>query len=93
MDTKVSKEDCAMDTGTTANVVLITPSHIYCSNSGDSRGVLMRDGKAIELSFDHKPQNPDETRRINNAKHCVEDDRVDGNLALSRAFGDFQYKD
>ena len=23
----------------------------------------------------------------------VEDSRVDGNLALSRAFGDFQYKD
>lgn len=23
----------------------------------------------------------------------VEEDRVDGNLALSRAFGDFQYKD
>jgi protein phosphatase 2C family protein 2/3 len=23
----------------------------------------------------------------------VEDDRVDGNLALSRAIGDFQYKD
>lgn len=28
-----------------------------------------------------------------NAGHFVEQDRVDGNLALSRAFGDFGYKD
>ena len=82
-----------MDTGTTACVILMTPSHLYCSNAGDSRGVLMRQNKAVELSHDHKPQNPDETRRINAATHHVEDDRVDGNLALSRAFGDFQYKD
>lgn len=27
------------------------------------------------------------------ANHFVDDARVDGNLALSRAFGDFQYKD
>ena len=81
-----------MDTGTTACVVLLTPDKIYCSNSGDSRGVLWR-GKELELSHDHKPQNPDETKRINAANHTVEDDRVDGNLALSRAFGDFQYKD
>jgi len=89
MDKKVSNEDYAMDTGTTACVILITPSQIICSNAGDTRGVLMRDGKAVELSHDHKPQDPEETRRINNAKHMVDDDRVDGNLALSRAFGDF----
>ena len=93
MDLKVSKEDYAMDTGTTSCVVLITQTSIICANAGDSRGVLLRADKAMELSHDHKPQNPDETRRINAAKHSVEDDRVDGNLALSRAFGDFQYKD
>ena len=82
-----------MDTGTTACVILMTPTHFFCSNAGDSRGVLMRNNKAEELSHDHKPQNPGETARINAATHSVEDDRVDGNLALSRAFGDFQYKD
>ena len=30
--------------------------------------------------------------RIEAAHHFVSEDRVDGNLALSRAFGDFQYK-
>lgn len=80
-------------TGTTACVVLVTKDKIYCSNSGDSRAVLCRDGKAIALSYDHKPQNTEETARIEKSGHFVEDDRVDGNLALSRAIGDFQYKD
>ena len=45
------------------------------------------------MSEDHKPDNQIEVRRIEKANHYVEDSRVDGNLALSRAFGDFQYKD
>ncbi len=45
------------------------------------------------MSKDHKPGNAEEEARINAAGHFVSDDRVDGNLALSRAFGDFQYKD
>lgn len=80
-------------TGTTACVVLITTDTIYCANSGDSRAVLCSKKMAIPLSYDHKPQNPDEQARIEKVGHFVEDDRVDGNLALSRAIGDFQYKD
>ena len=45
------------------------------------------------MSEDHKPDNAGEVKRIEKANHYVEDSRVDGNLALSRAFGDFQYKD
>lgn len=93
LDTKVREEDYADSTGTTSCVVLITNSHIYCANSGDSRAVLNQNGKAIALSEDHKPQNPDELRRIEASGHMVEDDRVDGNLALSRAIGDWNYKD
>ena len=29
-----------MTSGCTANVVLITPTEIYCANAGDSRAVL-----------------------------------------------------
>lgn len=90
VDAKVGKEDYATDTGTTACVVFISESHIYCSNSGDSRGVLSRGNKGvIGLSDDHKPDNAGELARIEKAGHHVEDSRVDGNLALSRAFGDF----
>ena len=72
---------------------MITQDKIFCANAGDSRGVLNCGGEAIGLSEDHKPDNPEEIKRINKAGHTVEDARVDGNLALSRAFGDFQYKD
>ena len=96
LDDKVSKEDYAMDTGSTSCVIFFTNKAIYCANAGDSRAVLAQQGAstiAIGLSSDHKPDNQEELSRIQAAKHFVEDSRVDGNLALSRAFGDFQYKD
>lgn len=83
------KRDYCNDTGTTSCVVLFTETDIYCANAGDSRGVLCRNSKPVELSFDHKPDNAEELKRIKTANHFVEDSRVDGNLALSRAFGDF----
>lgn len=45
------------------------------------------------MSEDHKPDNAEEEARIKKAHHFVSESRVDGNLALSRAFGDFQFKD
>lgn len=93
LDEKVGKEDYAADTGSTSCVILITETKIYCANAGDSRGVLSNKKDAYPLSEDHKPDNTLENARIAKAGHHVEDNRVDGNLALSRAFGDFQYKD
>ncbi|WFD01554.1 protein-serine/threonine phosphatase [Malassezia obtusa] len=65
---------------------------MYCANSGDSRCVLGLAGEAKPMSYDHKPSNPEEHSRILNAGGFVEFDRVNGNLALSRALGDFEFK-
>lgn len=78
--------------GCTATVILTTPTEIYCANSGDSRTVLSRGKQAVDLSKDHKPDDPEEHRRIVGAGGFVEDSRVNGMLALSRALGDFEYK-
>ena len=44
------------------------------------------------MSTDHKPDDTEERKRIYNANGFVEDGRVNGMLALSRALGDFEYK-
>lgn len=65
---------------------------VYCSNAGDARGVLCEKGRAVELSRDHKPDLPSERSRVLAAGHFVEDGRVDGIIAISRALGDWEYK-
>lgn len=77
------------NTGCTANVVLITPTHFYVANAGDSRSVLCREGRAMDLSFDHKPESEEEEKRIKSAGGVVYMGRVNGGLNLTRSFGDF----
>ncbi|KAL0735155.1 hypothetical protein Bca4012_011365 [Brassica carinata] len=77
--------------GSTAVVSILTPEKIVVSNCGDSRAVLCRNGKAIPLSSDHKPDRPDELDRIQAAGGRVifwDGPRVLGVLAMSRAIGD-----
>jgi len=78
--------------GAAAVSVALRNGEIICANAGDSRAVLCRAGKAIDLSRDHKPTDEDECERIVKAGGFVADGRVNGSLALSRAIGDFEYK-
>lgn len=81
------------DSGTTAVIVLLTPKWIVCANAGDSRAIYSKsNGRTIPLSYDHKPDDEEEERRIVEAGGCVRAGRVDGDLAVSRGFGDFRFK-
>ncbi|XP_021927552.1 probable protein phosphatase CG10417 isoform X2 [Zootermopsis nevadensis] len=81
------------DSGCTAVVALLKGQELYVANSGDSRCVVCRKGKAIEMSLDHKPEDNAEKKRIVNAGGMVtKDGRVNGGLNLSRALGDHAYK-
>ena len=51
-----------------------------------------RNGKAVEMSVDHKPECQIEIDRITKAGSKIEDGRVDGNLNLTRSLGDLKYK-
>jgi serine/threonine protein phosphatase PrpC len=94
--------------GSTACLLSILPKEdggrsFLTANIGDSRAVLARDGKSIDLTVDHKPESPSEKCRIEKAGGTVEwvgmrtatgqpilhsgVYRVNGNLALSRAIG------
>lgn len=76
---------------------------IITANIGDSRVILARNGCAMDLTSDHKPENPSEKHRIESLGghvvwHGLERQgrpiegtgvyRVNGNLSLSRAIGD-----
>jgi len=78
--------------GCTANVILISGNDLYTANSGDSRSAICEDGAFIELSIDHKPDNENEKDRIKKAGGDVSGGRVNGDLSVSRAMGDFEYK-
>lgn len=94
MDHSMTQDPITKDevSGSTAISCLLTRNSIYCGNIGDSRAVASVYGKAVELSTDHKPSLPAEKERIEAAGGWVEVNRVNGNLALSRAFGDFVFK-
>ncbi len=92
VDEDMKKDPSIEMSGCTAVVVLITPTLIVCANAGDSRAVLCHHGEPMALSHDHKPENPDETARIVNSGGYVQHNRVNGVLAVSRAFGDFELK-
>lgn len=84
--------DAVATAGCTAVVALIQRGTLYVANAGDSRAVLARGGKAIEMSMDHKPDLPEELARITTAGACVIEGRVNGNINLSRSLGDLEYK-
>jgi serine/threonine protein phosphatase PrpC len=78
--------------GCTANVCLLVGKTIYVANAGDSRAALSRKGEILELSEDHKPENPLELERIVSSGSKVEGGRINNHLNLSRCLGDTYYK-
>lgn len=89
--------------GGAAVVVVVAGDLLICANSGDARAVISRAGTAVPLSDDHKPvgqfshshivqDRSDEQERIIKAGGWVRNRRVTGRLAVSRAFGDIEYK-
>ena len=74
--------------GCTACLVMIEGRKLTLANIGDTRAVLCRDGKAVQISVDHKPDLPEEEAYITSKGSFVREGRIGGQLAVSRAFGD-----
>ncbi|KAH0912675.1 hypothetical protein HID58_035996 [Brassica napus] len=86
-------EACALDgslsSGTTALAAILTGRSLVVANAGDCRAVLSRQGKAIEMSKDHKPMSCKERRRIEASGGYIYDGYLNGQLNVARAIGDF----
>lgn len=82
----------ACRTGSTAVVVYLINHKAYIAWAGDSRAVVVRNNKVILSTQDHKPiqkVNAKEYERCNKLPNAVFQGRLYGQLAPSRAFGDF----
>ncbi|SRR6266404_3933654 len=75
--------------GSTASVVFIKDNIAHFAHVGDSRMLLEEDGKIDFVTSDHKPNRADEYIRIEDNNGLIFNKRVNGFLAVSRAFGDY----
>lgn len=97
MDQLISDEKI-MFSGTTAATIFIRKEEngkrmAYAANAGDARIVLIKDGKAIRLTYDHKASDQAEIERIHALGGFVIMNRVNGMLAVTRALGDMTMKE
>ncbi|KAF9588188.1 hypothetical protein IFM89_008202 [Coptis chinensis] len=91
--------DKAVDLGrggsTAVTAILIDGQKLVVANVGDSRAVICKNGMAKQLSVDHEPSK--EQKKIESRGGFVSNipgdvPRVDGLLAVARAFGDKSLK-
>ncbi|XP_059661494.1 probable protein phosphatase 2C 39 [Cornus florida] len=81
---------------TAVTAILIDCQKLVVANVGDSRAVICKNGVAKQLSVDHEPSK--ERKNIENRGGFVSNfpgdvPRVDGQLAVARAFGDKSLKE
>ena len=74
--------------GTTAVVAVEFLGELYVANVGDSRGVLVREGKVQRLTVDHKTTEKEELERIRSSSGVVLNARLDGIIEVTRSLGD-----
>ncbi|XP_052183484.1 probable protein phosphatase 2C 62 isoform X2 [Diospyros lotus] len=81
---------------TAVTAILINQEKLIVANVGDSRAVICRSGSAKQITVDHDPQK--EKKLIESRGGFVSQKpgnipRVDGQLAMTRAFGDERLKE
>ncbi|XP_052852280.1 protein phosphatase 1F [Drosophila gunungcola] len=79
--------------GTTSVCALITKNQLYIAWVGDSKALLVGKRTQLQLVKPHKPENPDERKRIETAGgtvlHAQGQWRVNGILNVARSIGDY----
>jgi len=92
--TSTIPNDTDSDSTTTTTSTVDTVSTATDSQSDRNLNLLHRRGRPllVELTNDHRPDNPAERSRIESAHGVVINNRVDSKLAVSRAFGDCTLK-
>lgn len=82
---------------TAVTAIVVDGKDMWIANVGDSRAVLCERGAANQLTVDHEPHTTNERQRIEQQGGFVttfpgDVPRVNGQLAVARAFGDHSLK-
>jgi serine/threonine protein phosphatase PrpC len=81
------------DSGTCAVVAIFHNNKVIIANVGDCQALIVNKDKTTLLqSTLHRCSGPEEIQRIEDANLYVQQNRVLGELAISRSIGDFKYK-
>lgn len=98
VDSIIGKSYWGEDSGSTASVILTikyaSKIVIYSANIGDSRSAYFNITKneVNRLTYDHKATDLTEMQIVKANNGLIYNDRVEGQLAITRAFGDFNLK-
>lgn len=90
---QVARQDCSSD-GSTCLMGLVCNGRLTVANIGDSIAILAKkDGSLQQLNVEHTPNCPEERARIEASNGWVLTNRINGELSVSRAFGDAEMKE
>ena len=92
VDKNLEKFDITQNCGSTATIVVMDNNIIYCANVGDSKCFYIDKKNAVQMSEDHNCKNEKEKEQLTKKGVKIFLNRVFGSLALTRTFGDFEFK-
>ncbi|AAG02825.1 putative protein phosphatase 2C [Betaentomopoxvirus amoorei] len=78
--------------GSTVVCVILTKNNIVLLNCGDSKAILYNGRDIIYETTDFKPCNKKERIRILKSGNQIINSRINGQINISRCFGDFNFK-
>ncbi|KAI8015312.1 putative protein phosphatase 2C 13 [Camellia lanceoleosa] len=94
-DRALADEECSgvsSDCGTTALTALVLGRHLVVANAGDCRAVICRKGIAVPITQDHRTSYLPERRRVEELGGTIKFRYPNGELAVTRALGDWYMK-
>jgi serine/threonine protein phosphatase PrpC len=89
---QAASQETLDNSGCCALIALLHQNQVLISWVGDCRAILYNGTNAEQLTFDHRPCNAGELKRILDNGGSISNNRVQGVLAPSRCFGDLDIR-
>jgi len=88
-----SAKNPRIEDGSTALCLALDGNNLTVANCGDCRAIFYQNGITQQITRDHRPADEAEQERIAQSGGTVIGGRLQGQLAVSRAFGNYEFKD